>query len=137
MTQTKTTKKTVSAPKPSRGTTVAKTTPLSKPSKKFDLKQFALDKKKSAVRAFDNIKNRVVAPRKKAKKLTKAEKQLAKEQRNRAILGIGQLLVVVSIAYSTSVIFIGVNSLESKIALIPQVVFASYTLLKAFSKLYR
>lgn len=71
------------------------------------------------------------------KKLTKLEREHAREERNRAILGIGQLLVVVSIAYSTSVIFIGIDSLEAKIALLPQVLFASFTLIRAFSKLYK
>lgn len=55
----------------------------------------------------------------------------------RAILGVGYLLVVVSIAYSTAVILIGVDSIESKIALLPQVFFAGAILLKAFSKLYK
>lgn len=71
------------------------------------------------------------------KKPTKAQLKLAQEERNRAILGIGLLLVVVSITYSTAVIFIGVNSIESRIALAPQVVFAVTILIKAFSKLYR
>lgn len=84
-------------------------------------------------RAVDIVKS----PRKKAKKSAKVNKKTTKKQRNHAILGIGQLLVVVSIAYSTAVIFIGVDSLESRIALLPQVVFATITLLKAFSKLYK
>lgn len=71
------------------------------------------------------------------KKPTKADEILAKQERNRAILGIGILLVIVSIAYSTSVIFIGVDSLESRIALLPQVVFALVISIKAFSKLYK
>lgn len=53
----------------------------------------------------------------------------------RVILGIGQLLVVVSIIYSTAIVMIGVNSAESKILLVPQVVFALAILVKAFSKL--
>lgn len=98
-------------------------------------------------KAFDFIKGKAVdifgraklliKPRKKTKKSTKLEREIAKKERNRAIMGIGQLLVVVSIAYSTAVIFIGVDSVASKIALIPQVVFASYILLKAFSRLYK
>lgn len=84
----------------------------------------------------DRVKS-LKKPQKKAKKPTKLERENAKKERNRAIMGIGQLLVVVSIAYSTAVIFIGVDSMASKIALIPQVVFASYILLKAFSRLYK
>jgi hypothetical protein len=53
----------------------------------------------------------------------------------RVILGIGQLLVVVSIIYSTAIVMIGVNSAESKILLVPQAVFALAILVKAFSKL--
>lgn len=56
---------------------------------------------------------------------------------NHVILGIGLLLVVVSIAYSTSVIFIGVDSLASRIALLPQVIFAFGILVFAFSKIFR
>lgn len=51
------------------------------------------------------------------------------------ILGIGQLLVVVSIIYSTAIVIIGMNSVESRILLVPQVVFALVILVKAFSKL--
>lgn len=54
-----------------------------------------------------------------------------------AIMGIGHLLVVVSIAYSTAVVLIGVDSIESKIALVPQATFGLFILFKAFSKLYK
>lgn len=86
---------------------------------------------------FFSVVNKVKHPSKKHKKLTKDEKKLAKQQRNRGIMGIGLLLVVVSIAYSTSVIFIGVDSPASKLVLLPQALFALVTLFKAFSKLYK
>lgn len=86
---------------------------------------------------FNDVVNKIKHPRKKAKKPTKAEQKLVKQQRNRGILGIGLLLVVVSIIYSTSVIFIGVSSTISKIALFPQALFAFLTLIKAFSKIYK
>lgn len=70
------------------------------------------------------------------------ERMLSQKSKNipfaeiwRVILGIGQLLVVVSIIYSTAIVIIGVNSAESKILLVPQVVFALAILVKAFSKL--
>lgn len=75
--------------------------------------------------------------RKKPAKTTVAERALARQQRNRAILGIGQLLVVVSIAYSTAVIYIGVDSISSRVALLPQATFALIILTQAFSKLYK
>lgn len=53
------------------------------------------------------------------------------------ILGIGLLFVIVSIAYSTYITILFVNNSTSIIALIPQVLFATITLLKAFSKLYK
>lgn len=84
-----------------------------------------------------SVLNRAKHPRKTSKKLTKLERETAKRQRKNAILGIGLLLVVVSIAYSTSVIYIGVDSEMSRIALLPQVVFGLITIFKAFSKLYR
>lgn len=119
-----------------------KTVPTKKNSRQIkntekSVKEKLLDKLQPISSKFNNMKKNFSQPRKKAKKLTKAEREIAKTERNHAILGIGQLLVVVSIAYSTSVIFIGVDSLESKIILIPQVVFALFTLLKAFSKLYK
>jgi hypothetical protein len=70
------------------------------------------------------------------------ERMLSQKSKNipfaeiwRVILGIGQLSVVVSIIYSTAIVMIGVNSAESKILLVPQVVFALAILVKAFSKL--
>lgn len=115
----------------------ASTKTTKKTDKKIDIKKFMLEKKNSAQSTFYNIKKRVSQPRKKAKKSTKAQREIAKKERNRAILGIGLLLVVVSIAYSTSVIYIGVDSSASRIALLPQVTFALFTLFRAFSKLYK
>lgn len=86
---------------------------------------------------FNNVLKKLKHPRKKAKKLTKTERKFLRQQNLRAILGIGLLLVIVSIAYSTTVIFIGVDSSASRLALLPQVVFALYTLIKAFSKFYK
>lgn len=71
------------------------------------------------------------------KKGTKSRVKKDNKPTNNAILGICQLLVVVSITYSTAVILIGVDSVESRIALVPQVVFALAILIKAFSKLYK
>jgi len=122
--------------KPVKTVPTKKTNKTAKKEEK-SLKEKLLNKLQLVSSKFNNIKKKLSQPRKKAKKLTKAEREIAKIERNHAILGIGQLLVVVSIAYSTSVIFIGVDSLESKIILIPQVVFALFTLLKAFSKLYK
>jgi hypothetical protein len=88
----------------------------------------------------DKVKKAFSKPKtahKKSKKATKSGRILAKQQRNNAILGIGLLLVVVSILYSTSVILIGVSSVPSKIALFPQAFFALLILIKAFSKIYK
>lgn len=87
--------------------------------------------------ALQSVIAKMKITRKKSKKLTKADKKLAREQFLRGIMGIGLLFVVVSIAYSTAVIFIGVDSIASKIALLPQVIFALYTLYKAFSQFYK
>lgn len=104
---------------------------------KIDLKKRFEDSKKAARGFFDNTKKSLFAKRKKAKKPTKAQKKIEQEQRKRGILGIGLLLVVASIAYSTSVIFIGVDSSASRIVLFPQALFALITLVRAFSKLYK
>lgn len=86
---------------------------------------------------FDNMLRKLKIPHKVVKKATKVQKKLAREQQLRGILGIGALFVVVSIAYSSYVIFSGVDSSVSRIMLIPQVIFAIYTLIKAFSKIYK
>lgn len=86
---------------------------------------------------FNSVVKKVTIRSKNPKRRTKAEKEALKQQRNNAILGIGQLLVVMSVAYSTTVILIGVDSLISKIVLIPQAVLAIAILIKAFSKLYK
>lgn len=88
-------------------------------------------------RFFYNTYSKVKNLFKKPKKQTKAQKELAKQKRNRGILGIWLLLVIVSIAYSTAVTCMFVNSFASIVALLPQALFAIYTLFKAFSNLYK
>lgn len=80
---------------------------------------------------------RATTPSKRQKKRTKLQIAEARAQRNRGIIGIGQLFVVVSITYSTAVILMGVDSVESKVALLPQASFALAILFKAFFKLYK
>lgn len=53
------------------------------------------------------------------------------------IMVVGQLLIVVSISYSTTVVLIGIDSMESKISLAPQVLCALIILFKLSSKLIR
>lgn len=106
-------------------------------SKRRNVGGYIVSKFKNIYHYLLGVVNKIFHPKKKAKKLTKIERENAKNQRNRGIMGIGQLLVVVSIAYSTAVILIGVGSLASIIALVPQVIFALVTLIKAFSKLYK
>lgn len=76
-------------------------------------------------------------PAKKVTNNTKNERKISLQQKFRVILGIGLLFVVVSIIYSSYVIFNGVDSSASRVLLIPQVVFALTTLFKAFSKIYK
>lgn len=75
------------------------------------------------------------------RKEAKAKKTVTQTGRKKAflnaIMGLGLLAVFVSIAYSTSVVLMGVNTLESKIALFPQVMFEFILLGKSFSKLFR
>lgn len=86
---------------------------------------------------FNNIKKRLGIKSKKAKKATKAELKLARQQKIRGIIGIGILFVVVSIAYSTYMTVLFVDGLVMVFALAPQVVFATVTLLIAFYKIYK
>lgn len=95
-------------------------------------------KKISRIRTIlANVVNKVKHPNKKVKKLTKIELELAKNQQKNVIIGICQLLVVVSIAYSSTIVYVGVNSFASKVALAPQIIFALIILVKSFSKLYK
>lgn len=83
------------------------------------------------------LATKVKAPKKKAKKLTKAQKKEIKEHRLRVIMGIGLLLVVVSIGYSITVILTLVDSWVALIVLAPQIAFAVITTFKAFSNIYK
>ena len=83
------------------------------------------------------LATKVKAPKKPAKKLTKAQKKERKEHRLRVIMGIGLLLVVMSIGYSTFVILTLVDSWVALFVLAPQIVFAIITTLKAFSNIYK
>jgi hypothetical protein len=105
--------------------------------KKVTLKQRVTGVVSKVRGRFNNVVNKVKSPRKKAKKLTKDVKKARREQNVRGILGIGLLFVVVSITYSTYVIYNGVSSTASRVMLVPQVVFALLTLFKAFSKIYK
>lgn len=86
---------------------------------------------------INNTFSKLKIKRKPAKKLTKSQRDQRRRQLRNVILGICQLLVVVSIVYSSNVILVGVDTLESKIALIPQIAFALFISVKAFSNLYK
>lgn len=113
-----------------------KATPVKK-HKSIDIRGTLVSSTRNFRIKFNDVVNKVKHPSKKPKKLTKIEREEARRKRNRGILGVGQLLVVVSITYSTTVILIGVDSIGSKIALLPQAVFALVILIKAFSRLYK
>lgn len=87
--------------------------------------------------SYNNTMKRLGFKSKKAKKVTKTQKQLDREQKKRGIIGIGLLFVVVSIAYSTYMTNLFVDGPEMIVALAPQVAFAAYILIKAFYKLYK
>lgn len=97
-----------------------------------NIRGFVSSKYTGAKTHFTNVVKKVSHPIKKHKKVTKLERQEAINRRNRGIIGIGRLLVIMSIAYSTSVIFIGIDTVESKIALLPQAIFALSILIKVF-----
>jgi hypothetical protein len=112
---------------------------LSKPKTTFKMRVESV--KKTVRSRFDNMLSKFKKQPKKAKKISKSAAALAKkeqrEQQKRAILGIGLLLVIVSIIYSTTVVREFVNSTASLVALAPQVIFAVIILVKAFSKIYK
>lgn len=104
---------------------------------KVSLKARLLEKLQPVRSKFDNILARF-NPRKKAKKLTKAEKKAIRRQKIRGIIGIGLLFVVVSIAYSTYMTNLFLDGTEMIIFLAPQVIFAlaisGYVFFYAFYK---
>lgn len=83
------------------------------------------------------LATKVKEPKKPAKKLTKTQVKESKEHRLRVIMGIGLLLVVVSIGYSITVILTLVDSWVALIVLAPQIAFAVITTFKAFSNIYK
>lgn len=101
------------------------------------LRERVLNKLQPVRVKFDNIVSRLKQPRKKAKKTTKAQRQLERKQKINGIIGIGLLFVVVSIAYSTYMVNLFVDGTEMVVALTPQVVFAAVVLLIAFYKIYK
>lgn len=112
-------------------TKTAKETPV-KAKKSSNIKTKFASVQKNVVAKFKGVK-----PLKSVKKLTKAQRLERKNRRNRVIMGIGLMLVVVSIAYSTTVTRYFVDSPASLLFLAPQVIFAVITIIIAFSKLYK
>lgn len=121
------------------GKTSKTTSTKRKPAKKtgVTLKNRIDNVKKAVAVQFNNTKKKLGFKSKKAKKVTKAELKLARQQKIRGIIGIGILFVVVSIAYSTYMTVLFVDGLVMAFALAPQVVFAAVTLLIAFYKIYK
>ena len=116
--------------------------PTKKPTKKTikpknEIKSRFEDTKKSIRSFLNNTKKSIIPHRKKAKKLTKAQKKELRTQKLRGIIGIGSLFVVVSIAYSTYMVNLFVDGSVMIVALAPQVLFAGITLLIAFYKIYK
>jgi uncharacterized membrane protein len=108
------------------------------PSKpKINLKALLEDTKKSVRSFLDNTKKSIILHRKKVKKLTKTQKKELQKQKLNGIIGIGLLFVVVSIAYSTYMTNLFVDGTMMVVALTPQVIFATVTLLIAFYKIYK
>lgn len=86
---------------------------------------------------FEKMISYVVYLCKNAKENVKKQLKMTKKQYIRGIMGIGQLFVVVSIIYSTFIVQTFVDTDISLAMIVPQAIFALYTLLKAFYKLYK
>jgi hypothetical protein len=74
---------------------------------------------------------------KKPKEVTEVQAWGSWDKHWRATLGIGLLLAIVSIAFSTYVTITFVGGHGVYVALAPQVVFAVASLVRAFSKIYK
>jgi hypothetical protein len=64
------------------------------------------------------------------------KKEVSKKaiNRNNIIMGVGDLLVVLSISYSTAVILIGTDNYALWSLLVPQAFYAAWKLIKQFTK---
>ncbi len=113
------------------------TTKKATPVKSKPLKARVLEKLQPVRGKINNIVSKVKRPSKKAKKTTKAERVLARQQKKNGIIGIGLLFTVVSIVYSTYMTNLFVDGPLMWVALAPQVIFAGVTLLIAFYKIYK
>ena len=100
-------------------------------------KTFIITKFNQIKSKVSDVVNKTITPKKKVKKLTKAQQKERQDQQKRAIMGIGLLFVIVSIIYSTAVTTYFVDGFAPLVALAPQVIFGAIILLKAFSKLYK
>lgn len=121
-------------PKPKVSKTTSKTT--AKPTSK-SLRERVSDKLQPVRVKFNNMVKKLKQPRKKSKKTTKAERLEARKQKLRGIIGIGLLLTVVSIVYSTYMVNLFVDGTEMVVALAPQVIAASIITIYAFYKIYK
>lgn len=110
---------------------------ISKKCKHIDVKSLISSKFTKIKTSLANVVKKVKHPSKTSKKMTKTDRELVKKQRNRVIMGICQLLVVVSIVYSTYITYTFVGSIVSVIILVPQALFALCISVKAFSQLYK
>jgi hypothetical protein len=134
--KTSTTNSTIKKTKPAASKKTQKTGKTPK-SRLLDAKKFVVLKYTVVKLKLEDVVNKALHPSKTAKKMTKMEQKAVIQQRKNVIMGIGLLFVIVSITYSTYIVRTFVNTGGSLIALAPQVVFAGYILLKAFSKLYK
>lgn len=108
------------------------------PAHKKQIKQKKQPKLKIAVKnTLEQLNNRLSKLTTAIKKDLKSGQKTSKKRIFNGILGIGMLFVVVSIAYSTYITIVFVDGNVSLVALTPQVIFALFTSLKAFSKIYK
>lgn len=121
------------APSKAKVSKATKATPV----KGKSLKEKLSDRLQPVRSKIDNIVRKVKQPRKKAKKTTKAERLEIRKQKIRGIIGIGLLLTVVSIVYSTYMVNLFVDGTEMIVALAPQVIFATLISIYAFYKIYK
>lgn len=113
---------------------------IEKPEKyinKVSIKRRALGVIAIARYHFNKTVHKLKPQSKKSKKLTKVEQKTRRDQKIRGILGIGLLLVTVSVAYSTYMTNLFVDGTQMIIALVPQVIFAAIIIIIAFYKIFK
>lgn len=105
-----------------------------KPNKKRSINVLTIKDAYARLRAMVNIKRKGKKTMAKNTKTNKPAEAVLAPKKGNGIIGMLMLLVALSIAYSSYVVWFGTNGTTPKILLAPQIAFVAATLVYAFWK---